>query len=214
MLIATHQPTHPPLQETAAAQGFLWCRIVRATHQPTHPNARDRPKNIIKRKKEIYCPFQIRRGERTAIPRLPLQRKSGRVMPSSSGTTSTRKKVDRLDAERAFGKMRARDDVSFADLLARTKQFSSIWSAPSGRPAKTGNLRKLRPFGSTRVRIWTKLVPCRRASPSETQGPSLKPTGRSASRTSKKPANGRGIGDRSRKPGLRRAGTLAASGGG
>lgn len=120
-------PTDPPPVARNGCSTGLFVVSDNASDPPTDPPQRARPTQKHNQKKE-----------RTI---LPFSKPKGRANGNSSPTSSTEewpgnafeqwyqlypKKIDRLDAERAFGKMRARDDVSFADLLTRTKQFSSI----------------------------------------------------------------------------------------
>jgi hypothetical protein len=138
---AEEQPTHPrptncvdgdpptdPLADARnACSTGLFVVSDRVGDPPTDPPQSAQPTQKHNQKKE-----------RTI---LPFSNPKGRANASSSPTSSTGewpddafeqwyrlypKKVDRLDAVRAFGKMRARGDVSFADLLARTTQFGNL----------------------------------------------------------------------------------------
>ena len=120
-------PTDPPADARSGCATGLFVVSDRASDPPTDP-----PTLLIATQKHNQ------KKERNI---LPFSNPKGRANGNPSPTSSTEewpddafeqwyplypKKVDRLDAVRAFGKMRARDDVSFADLLTRTKQFSSI----------------------------------------------------------------------------------------
>jgi hypothetical protein len=126
-LVENEPPTEPPADARNGCGARLLVVSDIATEPPTEPPESARPNQKHNQKKE-----------RTI---LPFSNPKGRANASSSPTSSTEewpddafeqwyrlypKKVDRLDAVRAFGKMRARGDISFADLLARTAQFANL----------------------------------------------------------------------------------------
>ncbi len=126
-LVENEPPTEPPPVARNGCGTGLFVVSDNASEPPTEPPQSARPNQKHNQKKE-----------RTI---LPFSNPKGRANASSSPTSSTEewpddafeqwyrlypKKVDRLDAVRAFGKMRARGDVSFADLLARTTQFGNL----------------------------------------------------------------------------------------